>query len=55
MGVMSAQKSLQGLKAEMGELLGGTEENGAFIINVIYLPCRQMNDFLQRFNSEKEI
>ena len=35
-------------------MLGGTEDNGASIINVIFLPCRQMNDFLQRLNSDKK-
>ena len=51
---MSAQRALRGLEAEMSKLLGGTEENGAIIINVIYLPCRQMI-ILQRLKRENNL
>ena len=45
MGVMSAQRALRGLEAEMSELLGGTDENSFSATRAIALPSRQINNF----------
>ena len=52
-GRVTAQKALQGSKAETRELLGGTKENRVSRLAVIDLPSRQINDFVPKGNGNK--
>ena len=52
---VSAQKAHQGSETETRELLGGTGENRVSRRGVIDLPARQINDFSQKKETEKNL
>ena len=52
-GAVSAQKAFQGSETEKRELLGGTKEKSVSLSCLSDLPCRQINDFFYKKETEK--